>query len=238
MGTEEEIALALAPTVRAAGLEIWDIERSGASVRVLVERPGGVDLDAISELSGAVSAVLDGRDDLVPAGRYLLEVSSPGLERRLRHPRHFVSSIGEEVTVKTTEPFLGSRRLTGTLVGVTGNEITLSVELAKGERQLVTVPLSSVERAHVVFKWPAPRSAGAATPLRPPGGSPSGDGPGRRPKGGCASGRSLRQGGPAGGGPSHKHRGRAPTAAGLPATTRVATTGPGTDTEVGGAWQA
>ena len=48
MGAEEQIADALSPAVRAAGLEIWDVERSGASVRVLVERDGGVDLDSIS----------------------------------------------------------------------------------------------------------------------------------------------------------------------------------------------
>ena len=115
MGAEEQIAEALRPAVQAAGLEIWDVERSGATVRVLVERPGGVDLDSISQLSTAISATLDQRDDLVPAGRYMLEVSSPGLERRLRYPEHFARYIGEEVTVKTVEPVNGTRRLRGTL---------------------------------------------------------------------------------------------------------------------------
>lgn len=157
MGTEEEIAQVLMPTVQAAGLEIWDVDRSGASVRVLVERPGGVDLDAISEISSAISAVLEGRDDLVPAGRYVLEVSSPGLERRLRRPEHFARSVGREVAVKTAEPVLGSRRLTGKLVDATAAHITLEVPGPSGaEGQLVQVPLPSVERAHVVFRWPAP----------------------------------------------------------------------------------
>ena len=115
MGAEEQIAQALVPAVRAAGLDNWQGERSGASVRILVERPGGVDLDSISQLSAAVSDILDQRDDLVPAGRYTLEVSSPGLERRLRSPSHFVRYVGEEVAVRTAEAVDGRRRFRGTL---------------------------------------------------------------------------------------------------------------------------
>jgi ribosome maturation factor RimP len=157
MGTEEDIKEALTPTVRAAGLDIWDVERSGASIRVLVERPGGVDLDAISELSGAVSAVLDHRDDLVPTGHYVLEVSSPGLERRLRCPAHFSRCIGEEVAVKTAEPFFGSRRLTGTLVAVDEDRVTMKVvppAQAEPGQDLLQIPFPAIERAHLVFKWP------------------------------------------------------------------------------------
>lgn len=166
MGAEEEIAEALVPTVRAAGLEIWDVERAGAAVRVLVERlggpDGGVDLDALSELSPAVSAVLDRRDDLVPAGRYVLELSSPGLERRLRRPAHFTRCVGQEVAVKTAEPVFGSRRLTGTLVEATDEELTLEVRGEDGDGRQVHLPVGSVQRAHTVFSWgPPPRVAGA-----------------------------------------------------------------------------
>jgi len=153
MGAEEDIAEALRPTARAAGLEIWDVERSGASVRVMVDGDGGVDLDAIAKLSSAVSAVLDERDDLVPAGRYILEVSSPGLERRLRHPVHFARCIGEEVVVKTSEPVNGSRRTRGTLVGATDQVITVRALISKTESQEVRLALSSIERANTVFSW-------------------------------------------------------------------------------------
>ncbi|GEM_PF-122077 len=165
MGAEEEMRGVLEPLVQARGLSIWDVECSGASVRVLVERPGGVDLDALSELSDAISAELDRRDDLVPAGRYVLEVSSPGLERRLREASHFASSVGEEVAVKTAEPFAGSRRLTGTLVSATETDITLrrapgdGVEAMGGDEELVRIPLSCVVRAHRVFRWPNPEPA-------------------------------------------------------------------------------
>jgi ribosome maturation factor RimP len=155
MGAEQQIAEALSPAVQAAGLEIWDVERSGASVRVLVERAGGVDLDSISRVSAAVSAVLDQRDDLVPAGRYMLEVSSPGLERRLRYPSHFAQYLGEEVTVRTVEALNGTRRLRGTLTAVTDESITVRAESpgpGPGPEEL-TVPLRSIERANAVFAW-------------------------------------------------------------------------------------
>jgi ribosome maturation factor RimP len=156
MGAEEQIADALRPIVRAAGLEIWDVESTGTSVRVLVERPGGIDLDSISELSRSVSTVLDERDDLVPNGRYTLEVSSPGLERRLRYPRHFASYIGHDVAIKTASPVNGVRRLTGTLAEATDEEIVLQAALATGETEEVRVPLELIDRANAVFTWGAP----------------------------------------------------------------------------------
>ncbi|MCL6091440.1 MAG: ribosome maturation factor RimP [Actinobacteria bacterium] len=175
MGAEEQIAEALLPTVQAAGLEIWDVERSGTSVRVLVERPGGVDLDTIAELSPSVSAVLDQREDLVPTGRYVLEVSSPGLERRLRQPAHFARCIGQEVAVKTASEVSGSRRLEGTLVGADDHEIALRVAAGDGE-QLVRVPLGTVTRAHTVFNWgPTERSRQGGRPPRAHRSQPKGD---------------------------------------------------------------
>jgi ribosome maturation factor RimP len=160
MGAEQEIVDALSPAVRAAGLEIWDVERSGASVRVLVERAGGVDLDSISQLSRALSAVLDGRDDLVPAGRYVLEVSSPGLERRLRSPSHFSRYVGQEVTVRRAEAIDGTRRLRGTLTAATDEAITVRAEGPDGKAQEVSVPLGSIERANAVFTWGQPVKGG------------------------------------------------------------------------------
>ncbi len=157
MGAEEQIAEALRPAVQAAGLEIWDVERSGATVRVLVERPGGVDLDSISHLSSAISATLDQHDELVPAGRYTLEVSSPGVERRLRYPGHFARYIGEEVTVKTVEPVNDTRRLRGTLTGASEDDITLRVSVSPSETTEIRVPLGSVQRANTVFTWGQPQ---------------------------------------------------------------------------------
>lgn len=167
MGAEDEIAVAVQPAVQAAGLEIWDVERSGTSVRILVDGPGGVDLDTISDLSRAVSAILDERDDLAPGGHYTLEVSSPGLERRLRQPAHFSRYLGEEVAVKIAAPVNGSRRLRGTLVGVADDAVTIRSAVSKAETLDVRLPLTSIERANAVFNWgPAPKPSHAGKPAK------------------------------------------------------------------------
>ncbi|MGH9106334.1 MAG: ribosome maturation factor RimP [Acidimicrobiales bacterium] len=203
MSAEEEIAQALRPAVSAAGLEIWDVERSGASVRVLVDRAGGVDLDAISDVTGAVSAVLDQRNDLVPSGRYMLEVSSPGLERRLRYPRHFARYVGEEVTVKTTEAVHGARRLRGTLLGATDFDITLRVCTSSQGTEDLHLALGTIERANAVFTWgPAPKPPKPARPTKPArstkparAAKTAPAGAGRRPAGGSADRAGASEGG-------------------------------------------
>jgi len=156
MGAEEQITEALTPAVLAAGLEIWDVERSGATLRVLVERPGGVDLDSIAQLTSAVSAILDQREDLAPAGRYMLEVSSPGLERRLRYPEHFARYLGTDVVIKTTEPVNGERRVRGTLKEATAEGVTVLTQPPTGEAAEVCIPVASIERANTVFTWGPP----------------------------------------------------------------------------------
>ncbi|HYA45555.1 MAG TPA: ribosome maturation factor RimP [Acidimicrobiales bacterium] len=180
MSVGEDIAEVLRPAVQAAGLEIWDVERSPASLRVVVERSGGVDLDTISALSRTFSAVLDRREDLAPRGRYTLEVSSPGLERRLRTPEHFVRCVGSRVAIRTTESLQGTRRFSGTLVAANADSVVIRPEgpdavkdpdtavgsvgghpaggAHRGEE--LEIPLMAIERARTVFEWsrPAPNA--------------------------------------------------------------------------------
>lgn len=156
VSAERRIVEALQPVVEASGLEIWDIERSGNSVRVLVDRPGGVDLDSLARLSGAISELFDQRDDLVPSSHYELDVSSPGVERRLRYPHHFARCLGQEIAVKTALPVDGERRFQGVLVSATDEDIFIKSDgTGAGGSQTVDVriPLSCIERAHTVFRW-------------------------------------------------------------------------------------
>ena len=117
----EQLADAVRPVTSALGLELYDVEVTGdgraAVVRVLVDREGGVDLEAISSASDQISRVLDELPtDVVPSSRYGLEVSSPGLERPLRRREHYRGAVGETVSVKiapsTEEP---ARRVRGAL---------------------------------------------------------------------------------------------------------------------------
>ena len=102
----DTIAQALAPAVSELGLDLYDVDVSGSGrariLRVMVDREGGVDLEAIADATQAVSPLLDAPPlDAVIAGPYALEVSSPGLERPLRTPAHFARAVGETISVKT-----------------------------------------------------------------------------------------------------------------------------------------
>jgi ribosome maturation factor RimP len=135
------------PLLAAHDVEVVDVEQLGATLRVTVDRPGGIDLDAVSDATLVVSDALD-RHDPIP-GRYTLEVSSPGLERPLRTPAHFQRFVGSDVAVKTKADVEGERRVEGTL------EAADDTGLVVAGRSL---SYDDVEKARTVFVWePAER---------------------------------------------------------------------------------
>jgi len=140
------------PVVEAAGLELWDVtyrkEGGRMVLRVVVDREGGLDLDVISETSERVSRRLDLED--FGGRRYFLEVSSPGLERPLKEPRHFRRSVGERVKVKTVEPVGGRKVFEGALVSADAEAIVIASD--GGE---LRVPYEDVASARTVFEWGA-----------------------------------------------------------------------------------
>jgi ribosome maturation factor RimP len=150
----------LEPVVVAANLELVDVELKSGVLLVTVDRAGGVDLEALTDANRAVSALLDELDPL--PGRYSLEVSSPGVERTLRMPAHFVKAVGETVSVKTRPQVPGDRRLRGELLAADDDGLELAVEAAPDGR--VRLAYSDIDRARTVFVW-----GGQARP----GGGPS-----------------------------------------------------------------
>ncbi len=155
----DELFATLQPVVSAANLELIDVEIRPGVLLVTVDRAGGVDLEALTDANRAVSGVLDDLDPI--PGRYALEVSSPGVERRLRTPAHFVKAIGETVTVKTRPQVPGDRRLRGELVAADDEGLVLAVEGSDGQMRLA---YSDIDRARTVFAWgPEPRPGGHRT---------------------------------------------------------------------------
>lgn len=133
-----------------SGLELVDVQVGGGLVRVTVDRPGGVDLEALSGINRAISAALD-REDLIPGGRYTLEVTSPGVERPLRTPEQFLRFIGTEVTVKTRPGTDGERRVAGRLAHADGSGVVITgVGLPEDGRRLA---YADIERARTTFQW-------------------------------------------------------------------------------------
>ncbi|MGO9559049.1 MAG: ribosome maturation factor RimP [Acidimicrobiales bacterium] len=160
MSTMDKVERVVAPVVRSSGLELVDVEVQSGTVRITVDRSGGVDLDAIGSATSAISRALD-EADAVPGGHYELEVSSPGLERRLRRPEHFQAQIGAMVSIKTKPGTEGDRRLEGVIAAADQKTIRVEGEsVAGGGRSL---PYGDIERAHTVFDWRA-ALAGTSAP--------------------------------------------------------------------------
>ena len=164
---EKEVGDLVRPVVEAAGLELWEVSfgREGGRriLRVMVDRAerargdekdGGVDLDTIAATSQRLSRRLD-LEGFEQDRPYELEVSSPGLERALREPRHFERSVGQQVKVKTVEPVDGSRVHEGALVSADAEAIVIASE--GGE---LRVPYDGIASARTVFEW---KKAGSRT---------------------------------------------------------------------------
>jgi ribosome maturation factor RimP len=143
----------ITPIVADLGLELYDLEFAGGMLRVTVDTPpgspGGVDVDQLARCTRLISRDLD-HEDPIP-GHYTLEVSSPGLERNLRLPRHFQREIGKSVAVRLRDAIGGERRITGLLISASEEAFTLRLD--NGEERHIAY--DHVDKARTVFVWPA-----------------------------------------------------------------------------------
>ena len=147
MSTVERVREVVEPLLANQSLTLYDLELSGSQLRITVEGPDGVDLEAIARATRAISVALDEHDPI--PSKYTLEVSSPGLERPLRTPKHFVGAIGTTVSVKTNGRVDGERRIKGVLVAADDDGITVDDH---------KLQYGDIEKARTVFEWgPTPK---------------------------------------------------------------------------------
>ena len=144
---EQQLLDALAPRAEQEGVEVVTVEVAGAkkapTIRVYIDTPDGVSFD---ELSSAQAWINDIMDELDPfPGAYMLEVSSPGIDRPLRTPEHFARFAGETVTVKTTGPIDGRSSFTGELLGFEDGCVMVAVDGADAFR----IPYDNIKKARV-----------------------------------------------------------------------------------------
>jgi ribosome maturation factor RimP len=147
MTVEERATTVVEDVVATLDAELYDVELAGGVLRVTLDHEGGVGLDELAVANRAISRALDEADPI--PGRYTLEVTSPGLERTLRLPRHWQRAIGERIKVKTTVEIEGSRRVQGVLEGVDGDVATIRTE----DGATRAFRLEDVDRARTVFEW-------------------------------------------------------------------------------------
>ncbi len=156
MTVASHVRAVVEPLLAGTDVELVDVEHTGAVLRVSIDRPGGVDLELIADVTRRLSRALDEADPL--PGRYTLEVSSPGLERPLRTPGHFRRAVGATVRVKTRPEAPGDRRAHGRLAAADDEAITVEGAEADGGPWRRTIPYGDIEAARTVFEWgPAAR---------------------------------------------------------------------------------
>jgi ribosome maturation factor RimP len=135
-----------------SGLELVEVELKGVGksqlLRITIDKPGGVTHADCEAVSRDVSAALDA-DDPIP-GSYQLEVTSPGLERKLKKWQDWERFRGQKAKVVLKEPAGDLKHFDGVIASV-GEDQTITVELAGGRQ--VTFPFAQVDRANLKFEW-------------------------------------------------------------------------------------
>ncbi|KJS45930.1 ribosome maturation factor RimP [Desulfosporosinus sp. BICA1-9] len=146
----QEIEILVEPLVLEKGLELVSVEyiKEGAHwyLRLYIDKEGGVDMDDCTNVSHAVSEMLDIKNTIPQA--YMLEVSSPGLERPLKKEEDFIRFQGSLIMVHTISPFQGFKKFSGNLVGLINDEIVLEYE---GKR--VSIPRTLVKKTHLLLDF-------------------------------------------------------------------------------------
>jgi ribosome maturation factor RimP len=127
---DRRIADIIGPTIEGMGFELVRVRLMGGKTRILqimADRPeGGIEVDECGQISTVVSAVLDVEDPIEDA--YILEVSSPGIDRPLTRLKDFDAWAGWEARIETTELIDGRRRFKGALAGTEGDEVLIEIE--------------------------------------------------------------------------------------------------------------
>ena len=158
---EQRLRQELESRVEELGFELVELERAGHQrrpiLRLRIDRPdsapgAGVTVEDCRVVSRALESWLDERPGM--AATYVLEVSSPGVERPLVRPRDFTRFAGQEVALHGRAPLAGrGRKLEGELLGLReeGGGERVALRLQDGEE--IEVPREEITRAHLVFRW-------------------------------------------------------------------------------------
>jgi ribosome maturation factor RimP len=154
------------PIILSQGLELVDIEffsePRGWVLRFYVDKEGGVTLEHCSRLSEQLGDVIDVKE-IIPH-RYILEVSSPGVNRILKKEKDFIQFRGEIIKVRVSEPVDGRKHFLGTLVGCRDGNIIID-----GDAQQYSIPIALISKANIAYQFPELTKKGKKTRHNSPG---------------------------------------------------------------------
>lgn len=144
----KQLDAVIAPALSHLGYEYWGCEQRLEGRRciycIYIDKPGGVNLDDCAKASADLSALLDAEGDLSDA--YVLEVSSPGIERPLFSLEQYQRFIGEKVSIKLYEKMDSRRLWQGVLTAVTDKEIVIQVDEVE-----YPIPFINIAKGHLVY---------------------------------------------------------------------------------------
>lgn len=147
----EQLCFDLAEPIAAEnGCYVYDVEyvKEGASrfLRIYADRDGGIGIDECETISRALSVELDKKDPIKE--NYFLEVSSPGIERKLKTQKHFSSCIGKKITLSFYKPFCGEKQIVCVLTDCEDDKIKINYE-----DEAYEIPLSDISLAKLYFEF-------------------------------------------------------------------------------------
>jgi len=160
MATElDRVRELVLPITSDLGLDLYDVERRGATLRITIDTlpgsDGGISLDDLSLATRLISRELDHEDPISSA--YTLEVTSPGLERPLRTAAHFRREVGKDITVRLAGHAVADgaeRRVDGKLIAA--DDTTATVLTSTGDERIIDI--DGVDKARTIFEWgPKPK---------------------------------------------------------------------------------
>ena len=143
----EEVAESL---VVSEGMELVDLEyrREGPRwmLRLFIDKEGGVTVDDCARISRELGDLLDAKDVIPQA--YILEVSSPGLNRRIRKKEDFSRFVGQKIQLWLVSPKDGRKKIVGDLVGVEGEEVVVNATEGR-----ISVALTDIAKANLIYEF-------------------------------------------------------------------------------------
>jgi ribosome maturation factor RimP len=147
---ETKVEKLLENIITNLGYDLYDViyEKEGKDyyLRIVIDKPEGIDINDCEKVNNEINDILDEADYI--KDQYFLEVSSPGLERTLRKEKHFLSQIGNEVSIKLFKPINKQKELRGTLEEYNNNEVTIKV----GETT-IKIDLKDIAIVKTIFNW-------------------------------------------------------------------------------------
>lgn len=147
----EVVRTLITPVALELGYMLWNVEyvKEGADMilRITIDKPEGITIEDCEQMTHAIDPLLDEADPIEES--YLLEVSSPGIERELSRPEHFESCLGEDVEIRLYAPVEGSKVWQGVLVGL-NEQNHIVIDTPNGQ---MTFDPSAVSRVKTVFEF-------------------------------------------------------------------------------------